>query len=188
MKLLAIFSIVVSCFVYADAQERKYEIAVYLGETSISKTSKYIPVKVTITNEAKRTLRTRALNNIHFFFSKCILGAPCNENKDIYASFIKIPPKNIRENKSFEFTVNLANLFWKDAKIDPLHSKNIKNLKIVPPENIYFYAGIKSLEGYKKKDFGPKYNNDGKLVRVVVQQIPIYKVVSSNVIGVTLRQ
>jgi len=188
MKLLAIFSIIVSCFVYVDAQERKYDIAVYIEETSISKTSRQIPVKVTITNNAERTLSTKALNNIHFFFSKCLLGAPCDEDKDIYASFIKIPPKNIRENKSFEFTVNLANLFWKDAKIDPLHSKNIKNFKIVPLENIYFYAGIKSLEGYRKKNFGPRYDKDGKLIRVVVQSIPIYKVVNSNIIGVTLKQ
>jgi hypothetical protein len=122
---------------------------------------------------------------MYFYLSKCVLGERCEENKDTYASFIKIPYKTIAENKSFEFKVNLADLYWKDAKIYPAHVKNIKNFKTIPSENIYFYAQIKALEGYKMKNHGPRYNKAGKLTRVLVRKTPIYKIVSSNVIGVS---
>jgi hypothetical protein len=166
------------------AQQRNYEIQVFLDQTIFSKNSETLRAKVTIKNKAERDLRTAGLKNVRFFFSKCLLGTPCERNDDTFVSFAEIPARKIRENKSFQFEVNLADLYWKDAKINPNYTENIKNFKAVPNENIYFYAGIKTLEGYKTKNFGPVYRN-GKPSGMKVQKKPIYRVVYSNIVAVT---
>ena len=69
MKLrnLALFSIIIIGVVSTSAQNRDYEIEISLENSIVSQTSKKIPVKVTIKNNAELALKTTGLNNIHFY-------------------------------------------------------------------------------------------------------------------------
>ncbi len=184
LKFIAVFSIIILHAFLAFAHESDYEIEVSFENTFISKKSKKIPVKVTIKNNTDRVLNTTGLYNIHFYFAKCSLESHCKRKGDIYTAFIRIPAQRIKGNKSFGSEVNLADLYWKDVKINPNHTENVKNFKTLASSNIYFYAGIKTLEGYemkKPKEIRVKSKNS----RPIVQRKPIYKVVNSNVVSVS---
>lgn len=188
MKLrnLALFSIIIIGVVSTSAQNRDYEIEISLENSIVSQTSKKIPVKVTIKNNAELALKTTGLNNIHFYFSKCIVGSVCYREGDIYTSFAKIPSKEIREAASFEFEINLADLYWKDVKSTGTNTEIIKNFNKIPRANVFLYAGIRTLKGYKVKNSG-QANSGRKPASKVASRIPVYKTVYSNVVIVTLK-
>ncbi len=183
-KLLVLFIFVFSVSVFP--QEMNYEIETYLEDTAIEKSSSEINARVIIKNKAEETLLTSRLQRLYFHFSKCPIETVCKKSGDIYTASAQIPFKKIREDKSFEFTVNLADLFWMEGSISHFSAENKKNFSVIPKDNIYFYAGTKTLDGYKKKNKGPLYDSNGKLIRVVVKKTPIYKEINSNVVDVTL--
>lgn len=172
--ILAIFSGLVFGFLTINAQERDFEIEISLEETSISKSSRDVPVKISITNKSDRVLKTDGLKTIHFFFSKCVLGVVCKEKKHTYSAFSEMPGKRIKSKAVLEFEVNLADLYWKNAEGNTFFREDKKNLEEVPAENIYFYARQLKLSGYEKS------SNGG------VGKIPVYDYADSNVINVVL--
>ena len=171
---LAIFSILILGFSSISAQEREFEIEISLEETSISKSSKKVPVKISITNKSDAVLKTDGLKTIHFFFSKCVLGVVCKEKEHTYSAFSKMPLKRIKSGEVVEFEVNLADLYWKNTEGNTFYRENIKNFKKVPAENIYFYARQLKLSGYEKSSEGG------------VDKIPVYEYTDSNVINVVV--
>ncbi len=175
LRFLIIFLLVVFCSTANLAQKRNYEIEISLEETGISKGAKDIPVKVTITNKADEVLKTSGLVTIHFFFSKCELGAVCREKESTFSAYSEIPAKRIDSNESFEFEVNLAGLYWNNRDGNVFYKENIRNFNMVPPENIYFYARQLSLIGYEKSGNGS------------ANRIPIYDYTDSNVSNVIFR-
>ncbi|NNE98156.1 MAG: hypothetical protein HKN25_03960 [Pyrinomonadaceae bacterium] len=183
--LLAIFPVLVFCTFLAPAQERNFEIEVSFEDKIISKVSKETLVRVKITNKADEPLNLSGIETIHFFFSKCVLGVVCKEDKHTYSAFASIPsrspsdpdnPRQLRKNRSFEFDVDLADLYWKDAKGNTFYREDKKNFSVVPNENVYFYARQLSLIGYEK-------SGDG-----TIGKVPVYNYTDSNVINVVLDQ
>ncbi len=175
-RFLIIFSLVVFCCSAILAQERNYELEISLEETAISKGAKEIPVKFTITNRADEVLKTSGLMTVHFFFSKCELGAVCREKESTFSAYSEIPTKLINSNESFEFEVNLADLYWNSRDGNVFYKEDIKNFNMIPAENIYFYARQLSLVGYEESGNGSQ------------EKIPIYDYTDSNMIIVVFRQ
>ena len=171
---LAIFSILILSFLSISAQEREFEIEISVEETGIARSSKEVPVKISIKNKSDEVLKTDGLKTIHFFFSKCVLGIVCKEKEHTYSAFSAIPPKRIKAGETFEFEINLADLYWKNADGNTFYREDRKNFEDVPLENIYFYARQLSLIGYEK-------SGDGGL-----DKIPVYDYTDSNVINVVL--
>ncbi len=173
MRLLiyAILCVLTVNVSFVFAQELDYEIEVFLSESAITRESGEIPAQVKITNNAKQPLRTNALYNIHFYFSKCPIGTRCTEAEDAFVADSRIPSKEVARFDSFEFEINLAGLSWKDANANPNSMDDLRPFSSMPAGNIYFYAAVKRLQGYRPG------NGNAKL--------PVYKIVNSNMIGVT---
>jgi hypothetical protein len=175
------------------AQDRKFEIEVSLEDTALVKSEKSIPVKIKITNQAGEILRLESLGSIYLSFSKCLSEDSCRNSTDIYEARIdRLPVRKIRADDSFEFEVNLAEYFWvpkDESKGFGIGSFNesLKNFSKIPAENIYFYAQIRTLDGFKKKNMGTVYDGNGKLIKVVVKKVPGYRIVNSNIINVVFQ-
>lgn len=170
-KFIAVFSIIILCFVNSFAQERNVEIEVSMEESNFSRTAKNIPVQVKITNVAKDDLKTEGLGYVNFYFSKCFVKKNCRGVASIYIAASKISSKNLKENESFDFEVNLANLAWKPliSSIDSSYPKNFN--KVIPNDNIYFHSEILLRMGYK-------------FDKQVGQRIPVNRSFRSNTITV----
>ncbi len=174
-KFSVVFSIIIICVVNSLAQERKVEIEVSMDETNILQRAKNIPANVKITNKAKDVLKTVGLGRIKFHFKKCLTCEKSYAFNDIYEAQSGFPAKNLIEDESFEFTVNLAGLYW----YSPLQSnlrfdEKDSFVKYVPKENIYFEASIALLKGYK-------------MDRDLKRKVPDYKVFRSNTINVAFK-
>ncbi len=183
-KFLALFSLVFLLSISIYGQERKFDLEVSLNETNIDKTSEDIFATVTITNISKQVLVSDSLGFLEFRFSKNMLGDEQGLVKNDRVSRFDIPSKKIRENKSIKFRVNLAKLNWYKSDFDFGKSELSRKFTDIPKENIFFYASVKMLAGYKNVANAKVVYKNGKPVREPVGKRPIYKAVNSNVINV----
>jgi hypothetical protein len=145
-----------------------------MEESSISRNSKEIPVRVEITNKAEESLKTEGLGVVQFRFSKCLTPGNCHSSQDSYIASSRIPAKLLREGQSFEFEVNLAELHWMDpisSYIDTNFPKNFASA--IPSENIYFQASVSLPKGFKTDES-------------TKQKIPVNKSFYSNTMTVAI--
>ncbi len=94
------------------AQEKDFGIQISLKESVIWRNAKNIPLKVKVTNKSAKDFNTSELKGIYFSLSR----NSKTEKSNLFAADAKIPVQNLKENDSFEFEVNLADLYWQDAK------------------------------------------------------------------------
>ncbi|MEZ5345691.1 MAG: hypothetical protein R2681_09075 [Pyrinomonadaceae bacterium] len=177
-RFFVLFAVIILGLISVSAQDKNYEIEITMAETIVSNEADEIPVAVKIRNYGKETLRTAGLGDIFFFFSKCEAGVVCDKTGDKFAASLRMPSKSIRENSTFEFSANLADLFWKDETDSGLTSGGAANFGVIPPQNNNFYAGIRTLEGYR-----PIANSTGNSG----PKRPVYSYKFSNGISVTIK-
>lgn len=177
-RFFVLFAIIILGFVAVSAQEKNYEIEISMPETIVSQDADDIPVTVKIKNYGEETLRTEGLGDIFFYFSKCEVGVLCDKIGDKFSASARIPSKTISENAFFEFSANLAELYWQDEMDGSLSSGNSATFGMIPTQNSNFYAGIRSLEGYR-----PIANSTGN----AGPKRPVYSYKFSNGISVTIK-
>jgi hypothetical protein len=173
-KFAVVFSIIIICLTGTSAQDRNAEIEVSMDETSISTRSTTTIVNVKITNKADEVLKTEGLGNINFYFSRVFTEKTIRSLGDVFEAKTNIPAKILRNNETFEFKVNLYDLYWFDSMSGFIDPKK-PNLNEVPSENIYFSANIKLLDKYE-------YNSSAK------RKLPVYKYFRSNTIDVNFKR
>lgn len=167
-------------------EERNFDLKVSLEETSIDRTADEFFAKVTITNNSKQNLSTSGLGFVEFRFSKSMIGNSQGLIKNDYIARVEIPHNNLRQNRSFEFKVDLVGQDWFITNSNTAISGIKTSFAEISEENIFFNANIKLLTGYKNVANPKVVYKDGKAVNEPISKRPTYKTINSNIISVTL--
>ena len=152
MRLNYLFLLlIVSLFsINSFAQERDFSIEISLKEYNRLLIGKDNLVSVKITNNSEQVLNPQDLKSLHFYVSRCPRTKRCSTWEDVYIASSKIEAKNLKQNESVEFQVNLADLYWNSAISSSFDFSRPQNFHTVPLKNTYFYADIKIFDKYLK--------------------------------------
>ena len=142
MKYKVLFAVLAAFLLVTNSFAQNVEVSVSMENKNLWG-RKDFPVKVKITNKAEDNLDTKILKGISFCFSKRLKFNEYGKRGEKYTAFAEIPQKLIKENESFEFEVNLSDLYWADEVSSSRNLKSPKNLSTIPVENRIFYAVVR---------------------------------------------
>lgn len=185
-RFLAVISLFFLFSLATFGQEREFDLKVSLEDTSIDKNSDEVFATITITNKSDQVLKAEGLGFVEIRFSKVMPGSQSGLIKNDYFARVDIPQKKLPENKSLEFRINLVEQKWFSS--DPRSGKSEvgTDFNKIPEENIFFYADIKMLAGYRNTANPKTVYKNGKPVSEPIRKRPFYKTVNSNLVTVTL--
>ena len=164
MKFKSLFLILAVCFFSGSsfAQAKKFNIEISMPDNYWLTLKNNTPVKVKITNKSERELNTEQIAGISFYFSKCPQISKCGKRGDKFVAHSEVENKGLKKDASFEFEVNIADLYWMDAVSGNtnLNEKEPKNFEIISSDNKYFYAVVKTRSKYLNEKVmpGKSYN------------------------------
>lgn len=172
-RISALLLVVLAVAASVSAGERKFDLTVSLEGGSVRIDRAEAVAKVRITNRSREDLKTSGLGEVNFYFSTCEPGDPSCDGSEFYYARAKVPAATLYTDRSFEFRVDLAKLWWKKGPYNPQLTTPSYNLEAVPSENIYFYADVKVLDGFVENQYTGK-------------QEPEYRVYLSNTVNAIL--
>lgn len=162
--LIGLFSII------SNAKEN-IELEVSFKENKVDMASTNIPVNMKIVNKSEQILDLEKLRGISFYFKRCSKIITCGVRGDLYLASAKLESRKLNKDEVYEFEINLADLYWKDAILSTIDLNYPKNFTEVPRTNKYFHAVIQVFDKNIKLDNYPS-------------EIPIYKKFESNEVKV----
>lgn len=165
-RLLLTILFICSFGAVSFAQDQNIVVNISLENTNLFG-RKVIPVKVRIINKSENLLNTETLTYLTFYFSVCSINDICESWKEKYIALAEIPEKRLKKDESFDFEIDLTDLYWMNAISSIRDFDAPKNFVTIPSENRFFYAIVSVFDKHLK--------SEGSL-----QSIPIYKNFPSN--------
>ncbi|NNE68027.1 MAG: hypothetical protein HKN33_15805 [Pyrinomonadaceae bacterium] len=157
MRISVVLLLLILCCISGVAQTARYSIEIELEDLAIDRKASEETLKVSITNKSDERLSGKQLGNLELEFSKCGPGERdsifCTKKSAKYFSRVAIPDREVPDGEKLVFRVNIASLYWSEIWLlggtKPRYGNWAPSLPNIPDDNVYFFAKIRSLEGYR---------------------------------------
>lgn len=157
------------------AQYRDFDLLISPDERTIAAGSG-AAIEVKITNRSGNRLETGGLDSVNFYFTKCLpCDISCGGHRDVFYAVSPIPSKILDENTSLRFDLDLAALEWRFGPYNRQDNDPPASLYSVPRENIYLFADIRILDGFRASGSGSG-------------RVPRYRIHRSNIISMVIKR
>src|SRR5687767_8282 len=114
MKVKYLFLVLISVLFSSNLFGQDFKVEISLDNANFGSIKTLNPLKVKITNKSEKTLNTKDLLPLRFYFSKCPQTKSCDTREDNLTASAKLEEKTLGKGESFEFQINLADLYWSD--------------------------------------------------------------------------
>lgn len=148
MKVKYLFSVLILVLFSSNLFGQDFNVEISLDNANFRSIKNLNPLKIKIINKSEKTLNTKTLLPLRFYFSKCPQTESCNTREDNLMASAKLKEKMLGKGESFEFQINLADLHWFDPMSSVWDFSEPKNIQIVPASNKHFFVDAAVIKQY----------------------------------------